>query len=74
MFPEEVVTAAQDLRAKVVLPVHWGKFALAYHAWNEPIQRLTQRAAEQHLAVTTPKIGEPVVVGSAYPQTAWWNF
>lgn len=74
MFPEEVVTAAQDLRAIVVLPVHWGKFALAHHAWNEPIQRLTKRAAEQHLTVTTPKIGESVVMGSAYPRTAWWNF
>lgn len=73
MFPEQVVTAAQDLRAKTVLPVHWGKFALAYHAWNEPIQRLNKRAAEQHLVVTTPKIGEPVVIGSIYPREVWWD-
>ena len=73
MFPEEVVTAAQDLRAKTLLPVHWGKFALAYHAWNEPIQRLTKRAAEQQLDVTTPQIGEPVVIGGIYPQTIWWD-
>lgn len=74
MFPEEVVTAAGDLRAKTLLPVHWGKFALALHAWNEPIQRLTQRAAEQQLVVTTPKIGEPVVLDSVYPSATWWNF
>ena len=73
MFPEEVVTAAQDLRAKTLLPVHWGKFALAYHAWNEPIQRLTERASEQQLVVTTPKIGEPVVIGSTYPREVWWE-
>ena len=74
MLPEEVVTAAQDLRAKTLLPVHWGKFALAYHAWNEPIQRVTKRAAEVKLTVTTPKIGEPVVIGAAsYPQAVWWE-
>lgn len=74
MFPEEVVTAAQDLRAKTLLPVHWAKFALAYHPWNEPIERLTKRASEQGLALTTPRIGEPVVVNSVYPRTAWWHF
>lgn len=73
MFPGEVVTAAQDLRAKTLLPVHWGKFALAYHAWNEPIQRLTKRAAEQNLALTTPRIGEPIVVGSTFPRSVWWD-
>lgn len=74
MFPEQVVTAAQDLRAKTLLPVHWGKFALAYHAWNEPIGRVTKCAAEQQLDITTPKIGEPVVIGAAsYPHTVWWE-
>lgn len=73
MFPEQVVTAAQDLRAKTILPVHWGKFALAYHAWNEPIQRLVESAAKQGQAVTTPRIGEPVVIGAVYPDAVWWG-
>lgn len=71
-FPEEVVTIGQELRAKTVLPVHWGKFALAYHAWNEPIQRVTKRANEAGLAMTTPRIGEPVVIGRHYPTDVWW--
>jgi L-ascorbate metabolism protein UlaG (beta-lactamase superfamily) len=73
MMPEEVVTAAQDLRAKTLLPVHWAKFALAYHAWNEPIERVTKRAAEQHFDITTPRIGEPLQVGLHYPRSIWWN-
>jgi L-ascorbate metabolism protein UlaG (beta-lactamase superfamily) len=73
MMPEEVVTAAQDLGAKTLLPVHWGKFALAYHAWNEPIERVTKRAAEQRMPITTPRIGEPVQVGLNYPKEVWWN-
>jgi len=74
MFPEEVVKAGQDLKAKTVLPVHWSKFALAYHPWNEPIQRFTERARAVGLPVTTPRIGEPVVLGVAYPTEVWWNF
>ena len=73
MFPEEVVTAGQDLRAKAVLPVHWGKFALAYHSWTEPVERFTKRANEVGFPYTTPKIGEPVVIGSTLPKTEWWK-
>lgn len=42
MFPEEVVTAAQDLRAKTLLPVHWGKFALAYLERTHPATHQTR--------------------------------
>ncbi|WP_020603850.1 MBL fold metallo-hydrolase [Spirosoma spitsbergense] len=74
MFPEEVATAAQDLRARTVLPVHWAKFALSYHGWKEPVERFTKRAAELELDVTTPRIGEPLVIGVDYPRSLWWNF
>lgn len=74
MFPEEVALAAQDLRAKTILPVHWAKFALSIHGWKEPIERLTKRAAELELDVTTPMIGEPLVVGTSYPRSLWWNY
>ncbi len=74
MLPEEVAVAAQDLHAKTVLPVHWAKFSLALHGWKEPIERFTKRAAEQKLDVTTPMIGEPLVVGVNYPRSRWWNY
>ncbi|WP_082111744.1 MBL fold metallo-hydrolase [Spirosoma radiotolerans] len=74
MFPEEVATAAQDLRAKTVLPVHWAKFSLANHAWTDPIERFTKRATEQKLDFTTPMIGEPVVVEAQYPKSRWWVY
>lgn len=74
LLPGQTATAAQDLRAKVLMPVHWGKFALAYHAWNEPIKKLVEDAAEKKLRITTPMIGEPVVLDSVYPQQRWWDF
>ncbi|WP_145716786.1 MBL fold metallo-hydrolase [Chitinophaga japonensis] len=74
MFPEQTLQAAEDLQAKALLPVHWGKFALANHPWNEPIRRLTSAASGSGITVTTPLIGEPVVLGHSYPQQQWWEF
>ena len=62
-----------DLKAKVLLPVHWGKFALAYHAWNEPVDRLTKRAKAMNVSYTTPLIGEQIRVGEYYPKEEWWG-
>jgi L-ascorbate metabolism protein UlaG (beta-lactamase superfamily) len=35
MMPEQTVQASIDLKAKVLLPVHWGKFRLALHPWRK---------------------------------------
>jgi len=73
MMPEETAQAAVDLDAKRLLPVHWAKFTLSLHSWNEPILRVVKKAAELQLPITTPKIGEPVVIGKTYPEAVWWN-
>jgi L-ascorbate metabolism protein UlaG (beta-lactamase superfamily) len=73
MLPEQTVEAAIDLRAKVLLPVHWAKFTLALHPWDEPIKRVLRHAGEKGLSVTTPLIGEPVCVGGSLPHSKWWE-
>ncbi len=73
MMPEETVQAAFDLGAKMLLPVHWGKFALALHPWDEPVERVTACALERGMPLTTPLIGEPVVIDASYPRSKWWN-
>ena len=73
MMPEQTAQAAIDLKAKFLLPVHWSKFTLALHLWNEPIQRVVKKSHELHLLITTPQIGEKVIVGSKYPQSNWWD-
>lgn len=72
MMPEETVQAAVDLNAKVLFPVHWGKFALGLHPWDEPIKRVIAKANELNVRLTTPMIGEPVILDSSYPQEHWW--
>jgi L-ascorbate metabolism protein UlaG (beta-lactamase superfamily) len=72
MMPEQAVQASLDLKAKLLLPVHWGKFALALHPWDEPVKRVLEKAAELDMDVTTPMIGEPVILGANYPRSNWW--
>lgn len=72
MMPEEVAQAAIDLKAKVFMPVHWSKFTLALHTWKDPIERTTKAAEQLGAVVTTPMIGEPVVLGSTLPNKKWW--
>ena len=74
MMPEEMMQAAIDLKAKAILPVHWGKFRLGMHAWNEPIKRVLEKANTLSLSVVTPRIGEAVTINSIYNGAAWWNF
>ena len=73
MMPEQTVQAAIDLGGKVLWPVHWGKFALALHAWNEPALRVSKKAQEMRVKLTTPRIGEQVILGKNLPNQNWWE-
>ncbi|WP_324677441.1 MBL fold metallo-hydrolase [Hymenobacter sp. GOD-10R] len=74
MKPEQSVQAALDVRARVMLPVHWGAFTEARHAWNESVRRATAAAtAHPNLQLTTPYLGQPVVLGAPLPQKRWWE-
>jgi L-ascorbate metabolism protein UlaG (beta-lactamase superfamily) len=73
MFPEETALAAVDLKARTLMPVHWAKFTLSLHPWNESIRRLAAEAKELGQAITTPEIGEPVNINRDYPIDPWYE-
>ncbi len=73
MMPEQTVQAAIDLNAKTMMPVHWGKFALALHAWDEPIQRVTKEARRLNVPIVHPMIGEEVDLDNFGVQQEWWK-
>lgn len=73
MIPEESVQAGIDVKAKVILPIHWGKFNLAFHPWTEPIERFIKESEAKGLQITTPLIGEEIVLGSEMPTGKWWE-
>ncbi|WP_225872364.1 MBL fold metallo-hydrolase [Pedobacter frigidisoli] len=72
MFPEDSLKAAKDLKAKIMMPVHWGKFSLAMHTWDEPIKRIVAEAERINFPLITPKLGETVVLGEYQPTKQWW--
>jgi L-ascorbate metabolism protein UlaG (beta-lactamase superfamily) len=74
MMPEEVVQAAQELKAKKLLPVHWGKFSLSLHAWDEPITRVVREAKLKGVDVLHPMIGEPLYFDKENVFTEWWKY
>ena len=73
MRPEQSVQGARDLQAAVMLPVHWAAFTEANHAWDDPITRATAEAARVQQPITTPRLGEPVTLGTALPNSRWWE-
>lgn len=74
MQPEETVQAARDLKATTLMPVHWGKFTLSLHPWDEPVRRVTAAAETAGLPITTPRIGEIVNINRHYPNDRWYDF
>ncbi len=72
MFPDQTDQAASEIRVPVLMPIHWGQFALGLHPWKEPIERITalQRSGRSLL---TPRIGRIVIGLDAYASEKWWE-
>lgn len=73
MSAEDAVRAHRDLRARRMFPVHWGTFNLAFHDWNEPIQRALAAATVNHVDMVTPRVGEMVDADLPFESTAWYR-
>lgn len=70
--PEQAVQAHAMVRGRVLLPVHWGLFRLAYHGWTEPIERVVAAAALSGATVATPRPGESIEPTVPITTTRWW--
>jgi L-ascorbate metabolism protein UlaG (beta-lactamase superfamily) len=74
MMPEETVQAAIDVKAKAMMPIHWGAFKLALHAWDDPVVRASKTAETKNVHMVTPKIGEAIVIDNTIEDTTdWWK-
>lgn len=74
MLPEQTAQAGIDLKAKLAMPIHWGAFTLGFHHWKDPVERVTKAADSLGLELTTPMIGEAIVLdGRAVPTEKWWE-
>jgi L-ascorbate metabolism protein UlaG (beta-lactamase superfamily) len=73
MWPEQAVQAHQDVRAGLMLPVHWGTFNLAIHDWNEPAERLVRAANSAGIKIVTPRPGQLVDLAALPDPEYWWR-
>lgn len=73
MMPGEWRQAATDLRAKATMPVHWGKFALALHSWDEPPRLFVSEMETAGIVCVTPKIGALLRLEQPRATSRWWE-
>jgi L-ascorbate metabolism protein UlaG (beta-lactamase superfamily) len=71
--PENALTAFSMLGGGTLLPVHWGTFNLALHAWNEPAETLLALAAERGARILTPRLGEVFEPEQVDGPAPWWR-
>ena len=74
MTPEELVRAHVELRANLLIPIHWATFNLAFHAWNDPALRVAAEAARLGVRLAVPRPGqslEPAALPTL--DEAWWR-
>jgi L-ascorbate metabolism protein UlaG (beta-lactamase superfamily) len=74
MTPEELVRAHVDLAAELLVPVHWGTFNLAFHAWNEPVLRVAAEAERLGVRMAVPRPGQSLEPADLPPlDDGWWR-
>jgi L-ascorbate metabolism protein UlaG (beta-lactamase superfamily) len=71
--PEQAVEAHTQLRGAMLLPIHWGTFNLAFHAWDEPAERVVVAAKAAGSRLVMPRPGESVEPATPKPVEAWWR-
>ena len=73
LTPEQAVEANAKVQGKVLLPIHWGTFNLAFHAWDEPAERVVAAAGATGTQIIMPKPGESVEPTLAPSVVPWWR-
>jgi len=71
MGPDHASNAHLALKGKIMMPIHWGTFNLAPHAWFEPIERLLVYAEEKNITLFVPEPGKPTEVEPYISN--WWK-
>jgi len=71
--PENALRAFQQLGGGSLLPVHWGTFDLALHAWDDPAETLLALAQSAQARILTPSLGQPFEPAHIEGPTPWWR-
>jgi L-ascorbate metabolism protein UlaG (beta-lactamase superfamily) len=64
---------AHAMLGGVFMPVHWGTFSLAMHAWDQPAERLLELAPRAQAQLLMPRLGQPAEPAHAEGVEPWWR-
>ncbi len=70
--PENALKAHALLGGGAFLPVHWGTFNLAIHAWDEPAEQLVALAPSA-APLVMPRLGQPIEPRHVQSIDPWWR-
>ncbi len=73
MGPAYAAEGHEALRGRVLMPIHWGLFNLACHAWREPVEWIIREADERGMRLLLPRPGEPTEVRGDDHRSGWWE-
>jgi L-ascorbate metabolism protein UlaG (beta-lactamase superfamily) len=71
--PEQAAEAHMAVKGKLMLPIHWGTFNLAFHNWFDPPERLLIAAESNQVKVVFPHPGQIVTVDDPPDIDCWWR-
>ena len=71
--PDNALEALALLGGGAFLPVHWGTFSLALHAWDEPAETLLRLAPPRGVHLLMPQLGQAVEPAREHSVTPWWR-
>jgi L-ascorbate metabolism protein UlaG (beta-lactamase superfamily) len=71
--PENALRALALLGGGPFLPIHWGTFALAMHAWDQPAEALLQLGPKAGAQLMMPRLGEPAEPAHGGTLDPWWR-
>jgi len=71
--PKNALEALTLLGGGPFLPVHWGTFSLAMHAWDQPAETLLDLGPKSGARLVMPRLGEPVEPAHAKDVEPWWR-
>lgn len=71
--PENALAALSYLGGGCFLPVHWGTFNLALHAWDEPAETLVTLSDKRDVQLAMPRLGAPIEPSHVERVDPWWR-
>jgi L-ascorbate metabolism protein UlaG (beta-lactamase superfamily) len=71
--PENALEAHALLGGGPFLPIHWGTFVLALHAWDQPVETLVELAPRKGAPLVLPRLGEAVEPSRVERVEPWWR-